>query len=292
MTKERLDAAPPPLLYEMMRSFATLARTLNLSQAVEQLGSTRQTVRRHIASLEDAMGGMLFSNEDRRYQLTELGQQTLPEAQDILIRGSLWLGGQSFHTGGLPAYQLQLPNGDAFYQHQKSIGSIWKSDRNLLSAAVRYWAKSKGQLNSEDFAPVRDYVMIYRNSPNGWICVELGEKSSYVSWFGRENAQSSVGRVLGDMPGGDEFARLLNKPFHDVELEGGMRLDHIHTRIPRTATGATTPISYERLLLGGSFPDGSFALISVVDRHNGIDIDIPQEQQMPAELEMPNPDDI
>jgi len=43
----------PPLLYEMVRSFTVLADTLNLSQAVRLLGSTRQTVRRHIAQIEE-----------------------------------------------------------------------------------------------------------------------------------------------------------------------------------------------------------------------------------------------
>ena len=69
MTKpDPADSSPamPALLYEMMRSFVALARTLNLSQAVEALGSTRQTVRRHIAQLEQAMGLSLFEVEQRR----------------------------------------------------------------------------------------------------------------------------------------------------------------------------------------------------------------------------------
>jgi len=37
------------ILFELLRSFTTLARTLNLSHAVKELRSTRQTVRRHIA---------------------------------------------------------------------------------------------------------------------------------------------------------------------------------------------------------------------------------------------------
>ena len=41
-----------PLLFEMIRSFTTLAQTLNLSHAVAELNSTRQTVRRHISQLE------------------------------------------------------------------------------------------------------------------------------------------------------------------------------------------------------------------------------------------------
>jgi DNA-binding transcriptional LysR family regulator len=49
-----------PLLFEMIRSFSKLAKTLNLSHAVHELSSTRQTVRRHIASLEEIKGENLF----------------------------------------------------------------------------------------------------------------------------------------------------------------------------------------------------------------------------------------
>ena len=44
------------ILFELLRSFTTLARTLNLSHAVKELRSTRQTVRRHIAQLEEMRG--------------------------------------------------------------------------------------------------------------------------------------------------------------------------------------------------------------------------------------------
>jgi len=69
-----------PLLFEMIRSFSTLAKRLNLSHAVEELGSTRQTVRRHIDNLEEIKGVVLFRVVDRRYELTEAGTHALPEA--------------------------------------------------------------------------------------------------------------------------------------------------------------------------------------------------------------------
>ena len=71
----------PGLLFEMIRSFVTLAATLNLSHAVKDLGSTRQTVRRHISTLEDAMGVPLFYVDDRRYYLTVAGENALPDAK-------------------------------------------------------------------------------------------------------------------------------------------------------------------------------------------------------------------
>src|SRR5210317_803716 len=97
------------LLHEMIRSFVTLAQTLNLSHAVKELGSTRQTVRRHIAQLEEVKGVRLFSLEDRQYHLTEAGRQALPEALDILMRGNSWLMGHVSHYDGLQRVHAQLP---------------------------------------------------------------------------------------------------------------------------------------------------------------------------------------
>ena len=54
-----------PLLFEILRSFTMLAATLNLSHAVKELGSTRQTVRRHISQLEDIKGGEADRNSTR-----------------------------------------------------------------------------------------------------------------------------------------------------------------------------------------------------------------------------------
>jgi hypothetical protein len=90
-----------PLLFEMIRSFTTLARTLNLSHAVEELNSTRQTVRRHIAQLEELRGERLFDVINRRYELTEAGNAALPSALSLLGHGRLWLRGQIKDVDGL-----------------------------------------------------------------------------------------------------------------------------------------------------------------------------------------------
>ena len=73
-SKENVTSLNQPLLFEMIRSFTTLAKTLNLSHAVSELNSTRQTVRRHIAQLEAVKGETLFTLESRQYHLTEAGR--------------------------------------------------------------------------------------------------------------------------------------------------------------------------------------------------------------------------
>ena len=80
------------------------------------------------------------------------------------------------------------------------------------------------------------------------------------------------------------------EPFEDAAVHQHARLDHVFTQLQREVDGPYLPICYRRLLLGGSFPDGTFALISVVDRHHGIEIaglDPARSDEMPSEVVMP-----
>ncbi|WP_300033752.1 LysR family transcriptional regulator [uncultured Roseobacter sp.] len=260
------------LLHEMIRSFTTLARTLNLSHAVRELGSTRQTVRRHIALLEESKGVELFAIEDRQYRLTEAGEQALPAAQEILARGNAWLQGDMNHLSGLLTLSHRQPNGWSFHQHQQRIDSIWKPENILFREAFRAWTMSSGHIEHANMAHIRPYLMVYRESPTGWICVEMGEKSFYSIWFGWTNARSSIGRPIGQFPGGQDFALMLDLPYKDVKTTGGCRLDQIFTQVPRMPGGDVVPTAYHRMLMGGAFPDGSFALIAVLDRSREMNI--------------------
>ena len=225
------------LLHEMIRSFTTLARTLNLSHAVKELGSTRQTVRRHITLLEEAKGEQLFSVEERQYRLTEAGQRALPEALEILARGNSWLNNSLNHVDGLQHLSRKQPDGWSFWQQQRPVSEMWTSDRPLLRECLKAWALSEGQLEHEAMQHIRPYFMVFRDSPSGWICVELGDLSSYVSWFGWTNARSSIGRDVGKLPGGDDFARLVGMPFDEVFRTQNVRLDHVFTQIKRDPEG-------------------------------------------------------
>lgn len=271
-THENPSSVNPPLLFEMIRSFTTLAETLNLSHAVTKLNSTRQTVRRHIAQLEAAKGEPLFTLESRQYHLTQAGRDALPEALDLLARGRSWLMGQIRHRNGLEQVFAELPEGRSFWMQQRPMSDLWLQDRKLLKAAFRAWALSDGQLEDEVLNEVRPFFMVYRDSPNGWICIEIGDDSSYVTWSGWASARSSLGRNMNVLPGGDDFAHLMVSPFDDAATHQNTRLDHIFTQLKREPDGPYLPLYYQRLLLPGRFPDGTFALISVVDRHHDVEI--------------------
>lgn len=251
------------LLHEMIRSFTTLARTLNLSHAVRELGSTRQTVRRHIAQLEEAKGVELFTVEDRQYQLTEAGQRALPEALDLQARGNVWLRGQTSMNGRLQ-YLRQHNEGWSFYQQQQPLGELWSNSELLMRETFRAWAMAGGEIEHNCLSHVRPYLIIYRHTDAGWVCVEFGENSFYVKWFGLDFARSSVGRPISRMPAGEDFARILDQSFHEVESTQSARLDHVFTKMPRGSDAQLAPISYKRLMMGGRFPDRSPAVLSLI----------------------------
>lgn len=278
-----------PLLFEILRSFTTLAATLNLSHAVRELGSTRQTVRRHITQLEEIKGGDLFSVNDRQYDLTELGRSVLPEAQDLLSRAEGWVSGDSRMIDGLQYLSHVSDTGWSLYQQQQPLGKIFSSSGTLLRDTLSAWVASGGELEHPAMQAVRPQLMVFRRAEDSWLCVELGDDSSYVSWFGWADARSSIGRPLGRMPGGESFGRLVNLAYIEVETNQGARLDHSYTQVPREPGAEPTPICYERLLLSSRFPDGSFAMLSAVRRTYDVDImGVTDEmlRQMPSELLM------
>jgi biotin operon repressor len=251
----------------MMRSFVGLAKTLNLSQAVEQLGSTRQTVRRHIPQLEAAMGTQLFEVDQRRYALTEQGARALPPAQILLDQGAVWYHGQFEHVAGMLKFSFENDSGWYYHQQQQPMDVLWACKSDLLRAAVKGWSMAEGQLESPALAAIRPYILVYRENTEGWICVEVGEKSLYSNWSGWAQARSSVGRSLNSLPGGEAVSSLVDIPFQEINLGRSIRLDQVVTELPLGGPeGPMRMIAFDRLLMGVQLPDGSHAVVSVVDR--------------------------
>lgn len=269
---EKVGVKTPALLYEMVRSFVVLADTLNLSHAVLQLESTRQTVRRHISLLEEMLGKQLFVVNDRKYEITDEGDAMLEGARDLLTRSNNWLSGSMTHIGQLQRISKNVGTDWYFHQQQKPLSELFDSSSPLLRDAFRGWSLAGGYLEHEAMAHIRPHFIVYRPTQSGWICVEFGEESFYVKWFGSTKARSSVGRPISKMPGGEDFAALIEQPYDEVRHTRGIRLDHISTAVPRADGGPQIRISYKRLMMAGRFPDGSFALIGVVQPERKVDI--------------------
>ncbi len=256
----------PALLHEMMRSFTALARTLNLTQAVGELGSTRQTVRRHINQLEEAMQVKLFDVQDRRYALTDAGARAIAPAQILLDQGEAWFRGQYDSVGGMVRFSYENTRGWKLHQQELPISVVWTCRSELLRAAVKAWSLSEGRLESPELALIRPYILAYRDIPDGWICTEVGEESFYSNCFGWAQARSSVGRNLSQFQGGEQFASLADKPFKDISATHGIRLDQMLIETRPEEDGPKNCVLFDRLLMGVRMPDDSPAIISVVDR--------------------------
>lgn len=270
--QDKPQAPAPALLFEMARSFVTLAETLNLTHAVEKLNSTRQTLRRHIANLEDSIGAPLFVVEDRRYQLTDTGRQALAPAQSIIAHGETWHRGDFFALEGLNQLSYVEPSGFFYHQLQQPLRTVWEGNSTLLKAAVKAWALSSGALEHDSMQHLRPYMLVYRETELGWMCVEVGEKSFYTNWWGWTKARSSVAKTLEKFNGGPEVANLMEVPYQEVKASHGLRLDQVVSIAPRGESGEFKTIAFQRLLLGGYLSDGSFALLVVVDRPDTLSI--------------------
>lgn len=278
-----------PLLFEMIRSFTTLAQTLNLSHAVTELNSTRQTVRRHISQLEALRGEELFRTKDRRYELTDAGEAALPEALELLSHARAWSRGQTGVRGALQ--YLQAREGDwVFYQQQQPMGDIWRDESILLRETYRAWMMSSGEIESPHLAHVRPFLLVYRNSDSGWICVEFGSHSAYVQWFGQDYARSSIGRPIARLPAGEEFGRMLDQSFLDIETTQMARLDHVYTRMPKLHDEDQATMAYQRLMMAGFFPDGSSAVMTLVVPKNDVKIATLDGTHRAAMTEITQPD--
>ncbi|WP_295512830.1 LysR family transcriptional regulator [uncultured Sulfitobacter sp.] len=214
------------------------------------------------------------------------GNEMLEDARDLIARSRNWLEGSTTQIGHLQRVSKNVGQEWYFHQQQNPLSDIFDSKAPLLRESLRGWTLAGGYLEHEAMAHVRPYFIVYRPTQAGWISVEFGEESFYVKWFGLTKARSSIGRSIGKMPGGEDFASLIEQPYTEVLHTRSVRLDHISTVVPREEDGELIPISYKRLMMAGRFPDGSFALIAVVQPDRNVNIsgienidldDFPQE---------------
>lgn len=265
----------PSTLFEILRSFTTLAATLNLSETVERLGVTRQTVRRHINSLEELKGIKLFELHNRSYVLTDAGAQCRLEAQTILDQTDNWLRNKSVRArgrGNLERISYKDEEGYCFHAQQHHLGRLWTDAPPLLRRSFEAWSQAETLLEHPAMERIKAYRLVYRRLQDSWLCVEVGEASSYATWLGWEWAKSAVGRFSQDDPVGSDFDSFMSQAYHGVFVSGGARLDHIAGLIPRSRGGQAVPARFQRLLVGCRFPDGEPALALYVARTNRVEI--------------------
>lgn len=244
----------------MLRAFVILSKTLNLTRACEELGATRQTVRRHICDLEEIKGGSLFNVEDRQYSLTPFGHASLAEAETILQKMEKWSSqpqSTSRNSQWLEENSYTDEDGREFFSQQHPISKIAFNGLPIMKSAIAAWGASQTQIEHEAMAKVRPYLVLYRKGPNGWVFVEVGEKSAYARWFGWAWSKSAIGKLMQEDNAGRDYNEFIAGAYARIYDEGGVRLDHVSAHLPKDESDELIPVSFQRLLLGCVFPDGT-----------------------------------
>lgn len=276
----------------MLRSFATLSRTLNLTQTVEILGNTRQTVRRHIKLLEELKGVELLERKDNRYFLTEAGKACLVEAEIFLKEVDAWITGRvvkSTRINGLDHLTFHDNKGAPFYAQQHPITHKLSRSLPLLKEGYKAWTEAAFEVEHLAMSHIKPYLVIYKKYQDTWFIAHIGDKSGYAIWMGWEWVKSAIGRPVTDSPTSPEMTRFVSESYSEVLELGTARLDHIYTHMKREKGAIPQPISYQRLIFTCRFPDESFGVASLVGLTNKIDItqlDSSKTTKLPEELLM------
>jgi hypothetical protein len=259
----------------MMRAFVCLNRHLNLSKACNELGTTRQTVRRHITDLEAIFGEELFEVVDRQYHRTAYGDDLLDEAKSLLLRLDTWSGQSSLKKntrGGLEKLEFTDTGGNVFYSQQHPVSKIAMSGLPIMKKAFLAWGNAETQIEHKAMDEIRPYTLLYRKGPAGWVFVHVGEESAYARWFGQTISRSAIGKLITDDDVSDEYNEFTGGAYSRIYDEGGVRLDHLLAHLPKDG-GKAEPGTFQRLLLGGVFPDGTPGLILLAVITEQVEID-------------------
>ena len=254
----------------MLRAFVCMSRNLNLSQTCLELGATRQTVRRHISDLERLKGELLFRVNDRKYSLTPYGKSCLDGAKALLLQLDTWSGQSSLTkktSNGLEWSRYTDDEGRQFLSQQHPVSKIALDGLPLLKTSLQAWGQAETRIEHEAMEAIRPYSVIYRKSPLGWVFVDVGAESAYAKWFGWAWSKSAIGKLMTEDNVGDEFNEFIAGAYSRIYEEGGVRLDHLFAYLPKDA-GEPMPVTFQRLLLGCVFPDGTpgLTVIAVITK--------------------------
>ncbi|MEM6888562.1 MAG: LysR family transcriptional regulator [Pseudomonadota bacterium] len=269
----------------MLRAFVVLSRTLNLTKTCDELGATRQTVRRYITDLEAIKGEALFKVEDRQYQLTPFGKASIADAKSILRQLDSWSGQSSLtrqSSQWLENSRYVDAQGREYFSQQHAISKIALDGLPLLRTALASWGKSETQIEADAMQKIRPYTVLYRKGSSGWVFVEIGTQSAYARWFGWAWSKSAIGKLMQEDNAGDEYNEFIAGAYSRIYSDGGVRLDHLHVHLPRDGSDQPIPVGFQRLLLGCVFPDGTPGLSVLALITDKTDIDALKEKDIPG----------
>lgn len=267
----------------MLRAFVCMSENLNLSRTCQELGATRQTVRRHLTDLERIKGERLFKVEDRQYHLTPSGEASLDSAKSLLLQLDIWAGQSALTrktSQGLESSRYVDGEGRVFLSQQHAVSRVALNGLPLVKSALAAWGNAEAQIEHAAMNAIRPYAVIYRKGPTGWVFVDIGTSSAYAKWFGWAWSKSAIGKLMNEDNVGDEFNEFIAGAYSRIYDEGGVRLDHLFAFLAKDG-GEPLPVTFQRLLLGCVFPDGTPGLTVVAAITEQVEIDELEDDNRP-----------
>jgi len=268
----------------MIRAFVTLSSHLRLSKTCEDLNATRQTVRRHINDLERIKGGALFEVVERQYHLTDFGKDCLEDARSLLVQFDAFAGQSSLSrslNAGLEYNRFVDSDGREFFSQQHSVSKVATGGLTLAREALAAWGDAETRIEHPSLQAIRPYTVLYRKGPQGWVFVDVGPESAYARWFGWTWSKSAIGKLMNEDNVGDEFNEFISGAYSRIYDEGGIRLDHLYAHLPKDGEDPL-PVTFQRLLLGCVFPDGTPGLTVLALITNNVEIDAIKNMPQPV----------
>ena len=80
---------------------------------------------------------------------------------------------------------------------------------------------------------------------------------------------------------GDDYNEFIAGAYSRIYEEGGVRLDHLYAYLPKDG-GDPLPVTFQRLLLGCVFPDGTPGLNVLAVITNQVEIDALEDENRPV----------
>lgn len=236
---------------------------LNVSRVAKRLNISRVTAGRLLELAQESCGVEIFTLKGNEYELTEEGHQVVDLAKNILRSSLSFTSPVACRMGGL-SYSRFTENGHTSYAQQHSINDAWKIGLPEIKASIQAWTISRGQIEADDFQPVRDRMLIMRKEFDRWIFVEIGERASMRNWLGETTVKSAIGRPVTQNPFGNAAIRYLLPPLEHVMTYGGLWYDHVSAMFPNPKNDQIERSQYQRLVMRCEFPDTSPAFVSLV----------------------------
>lgn len=225
------------LLYGYIGSFVKLAYVGDVNLAAEALSVTRQTVKRHIVELEDLLDAQLFDVVASKSRLTSLGNLWLPRAQELMDVASAFLRRKTSANAAYLSTHIPLRhlfNGDDCSPDLRELAYAWK--------------RSDFKLNSDEILPFLDRCIVYERQNGRWYTRSMGENAAFSQWFGKEEAQKSVGQPISDIATSEELYGEVNYLLDRVYTQGGLFLTEVACALGKPGHDQRVPVMYQRLM--------------------------------------------